>query len=159
MKRLIIIRGPLGVGKTTISKKVAERFHAVYISVDELIDTYGLSTDDGIPLSSFLQVNEHIRSLISQSDNEIYIVDGNFYYQEQLDDMIQHHQGECDVITLVADVETCIMRDKERKTSYGEDATRYVYMMTMKIVTDTIIYTDQKTIENVLQEVCEKIHI
>jgi shikimate kinase len=34
MEYFVIIRGPLGVGKTTIAKRLAKQLNAKYISID-----------------------------------------------------------------------------------------------------------------------------
>ena len=38
MNYFIIIRGPLGIGKTTIAKKLKKILKAEYISMDEIVD-------------------------------------------------------------------------------------------------------------------------
>ena len=37
MNKVIIIRGPLGSGKTTIAKEVARKLNAEYISIDSIV--------------------------------------------------------------------------------------------------------------------------
>ena len=84
MKYFVIIRGPLGVGKTTISKILAKELQADYLSLDQIIDDHKLvpENSDGIPLESFLQANKIIATIAKNSNNSI-IIDGCFYYQEQ----------------------------------------------------------------------------
>ncbi|MBI2411205.1 MAG: AAA family ATPase [Candidatus Kerfeldbacteria bacterium] len=86
MNKLIVIRGPLGVGKTTISKIVAQKLHAEYLSLDEIIDSNNLAGDEGIPFESFLKANEIIFDIASKNSN-CFVIDGCFYYQEQIDDL------------------------------------------------------------------------
>ena len=38
MSYYIIIRGPLGCGKSTIAKKISKILNAKYISMDEIVD-------------------------------------------------------------------------------------------------------------------------
>ena len=38
MSKVIIIRGPLGVGKTTVAKELSSRLDAVNLSVDNILD-------------------------------------------------------------------------------------------------------------------------
>jgi hypothetical protein len=38
MKKLIIIRGSLGVGKTTVSQLLSQNFHLEYLSLDQIVD-------------------------------------------------------------------------------------------------------------------------
>ena len=37
MKKLILVRGPLGVGKTTVARKLAASLNAHYISIDSVL--------------------------------------------------------------------------------------------------------------------------
>ena len=45
MTFFVIIRGPLGCGKTTISKLVAQKLKGKYISVDEVLEKHDLIQD------------------------------------------------------------------------------------------------------------------
>jgi len=78
MKKLIIIRGPLGVGKTTISKILAKNIHAEYISVDKFLKDHSVE--------STLNSNKIISNIVKDSNNS-FVIDGCFYYQEQIDDL------------------------------------------------------------------------
>ena len=46
MKKVIIIRGPLGSGKTTISKLIADKINANYYSIDNVLERYNLDLCD-----------------------------------------------------------------------------------------------------------------
>lgn len=52
MKKLILLRGPLGVGKTTIAQKLAAALNARVVSIDSVLEENGLdhAEDEGIPL-------------------------------------------------------------------------------------------------------------
>lgn len=155
MKKLIIIRGPLGVGKTTIATSLAQKFDATYVSVDQIIDDHMLvpSDADGVPLESFLQANQIIRDRVENVAGPV-IVDGCFYYREQIDDLVKTFVGDVGIITLLTSVETCIKRDSERDHVYGEDAARFVHMVTTEIheghEIDTTHLTIEETVERVL---------
>src|SRR3989339_78534 len=86
MPKIIVIRGPLGVGKTTVAKILAQKLDAQYLSLDKILDDNDLAPADGIPIENFLKANEIILDLVGQS-NETFIIDGCFYYQEQIDDL------------------------------------------------------------------------
>jgi len=47
MSYFIIIRGPAGVGKTTIAKKLAARLGETYISFDKIMREKGLDKIEG----------------------------------------------------------------------------------------------------------------
>jgi adenylate kinase family enzyme len=53
---IILIRGPLGVGKTTIAKQLCQRLDGCYISVDAILDEHGLDrVKNGIPARNFIK--------------------------------------------------------------------------------------------------------
>ena len=57
----VIIRSPLGCGKSTISKKLAKDIGAEYFAVDRVLDEFNLTKDkeDGyISQKSFFKANE-----------------------------------------------------------------------------------------------------
>ncbi len=133
MSNIIVVRGSLGVGKTTISKMLAKDLDFEYISVDSILDEYKLDDgDDGIPLESFLKVNNVIEKLLQEKKNG-FVIDGNFYYQKQIEDLQHRCKNDIDIVTLVSDVDTCMKRDAQREKVYGEDAARYVHMITSKV--------------------------
>jgi len=94
---LIIIRGPLGVGKTTISQLLAQKLSADYYSVDDILAKNNLDIVDEnlgcIPEKNFLKVNQIITQKIIQN-NQSVIIDGNFYYQNQIADLIKNIPAE-----------------------------------------------------------------
>ena len=115
MKKLIIIRGPLGVGKTTVSKVLAQNLHLEYLSLDQIVDDNKLVPPDadGIPLETYLIANQIIIDLTTKSESS-FIIDGCFYYQEQIDDLIKKFYGNVEIFTLISHVEKCIERDSKR---------------------------------------------
>lgn len=156
--KAIIIRGPLGVGKSTVAKAVAEKIGGVYISVDEVLDQNGLDKaveGEGIPLSNFLKANEIIAAEAKQANNEgkPVVVDGNFYHKEQIDQLVQRLGKDVMVFTLKAPVETCIARDAARAKPYGEDAARAVHMFVSAFDYGTVIDTERQTIEETIKSV------
>lgn len=158
MKKLIIIRGPLGVGKTTISKILSQNLHLEYLSLDKIIDDNHLVPPDadGIPLESYLKANEIILDLANKSGNS-FLIDGCFYYQEQIDDLVKKFDDDVTIFTLTSHVEKCIERDSKRQKVYGEDSARFVYMVTTKIQAgyeiDNTDLTVDETVEKIMAEI------
>ena len=149
----IIIRGPLGIGKTTIAKALAEKLKAEYVSIDELLEKEGLDNVDKkigkIPLKNFILVNDIIAKM-----NGDKVIDGNLYYKEQVEDLVKR-LGNCKVFTLKASVDVCINRDKSRKRVYGEGAARAVYNLVTAFGYGTLINTENKTKEDVVEDILE----
>jgi len=123
---MIIVRGPLGVGKSTISKRLSGEIGAKYFSVDEILDDKGLAVvDEGlgcISEASFIKVNDLIVEEVKEwlSKDVPVVVDGNFYHRGQLDDLVERVGGESLVFTLMAPLEVCIERDSGRDKPHGK---------------------------------------
>jgi len=158
MKKLIIIRGSLGVGKTTVSKILSQRLDLDYLSLDKIIDDNHLVVPgtDGVPLQSYLAANQIIFDVVNNGE-KTFIVDGCFYYQEQLDDLMKKFNNNIEIFTLVGSIETCIQRDAQRLKVYGEDAARFVHMMTAKIHIGLEIDTTKQTSEETVEDILERI--
>ena len=60
MSYCIIIRGPLGVGKTTVGQALEKRLDANYISIDGVMETNDLDKveDENIPVRNFILATE-----------------------------------------------------------------------------------------------------
>ncbi|MBS3051565.1 MAG: hypothetical protein J4400_05445 [Candidatus Aenigmarchaeota archaeon] len=127
MTYCIIVRGPLGVGETTIAKRIAERTGRKYVSVDEILRRNNLDNvkDGNIPLRNFIRANEIIAK---KYPGKPLIIDGNFYY-------------------------VCIDRDKKRKLSYGKESASAVYKLVFKFDHGTVINAENKNPEKVAEKI------
>lgn len=153
MSYYIIIRGPAGVGKTTIAKNLQDKLGADYISFDEILEKYKLEIDDsrGIAKESFLKANEMV---VNDAKKElemgkVVLFDGCFYHKEQLEDLEKSLPFEHYIFDLKATLKDCIARDKGKK-SIGEDAIRAVHSMVSEFDYGIAINTGGKTVEGVL---------
>ena len=132
MSYFIIIRGPLGCGKSTIAEKLSKILNAKYIAIDRVLDEHDLTKDkeEGyVSQKSFLKANDLVISKAKELLNKgiPVIFDGNFYWKSQIEDLIQKLDYAYYVFTLKAPLEVCISRDVARGKTHGEDATRAVY--------------------------------
>lgn len=132
MSYFIIIRGPLGCGKTTIAKKVAKTLGAEYIAMDRIVDDHGLDADKEvgyISQRSFLQANTLAlpRVVACLQAGQPVVFDGNFYWLSQIEDLLQKVQYPQAVFTLRAPLAVCIDRDSQRPQPHGPDAAEAVY--------------------------------
>ena len=144
MSYYLIIRGPLGCGKSTIAEKLSEILNAKYIAVDEVLDEHNLTKDkeEGyISQKSFLKANEIVVPLAKEFlDKGVpVILDGNFYWKSQIDDLINKLDYTHYVFTLKAPLEVCIERDSKRGKTHGVDAAKEVYKKSTEFDYGTVI--------------------
>ena len=132
MSFFIIVRGPLGCGKTTIAEKLAKSLKAEYIAIDRILDENNLEKDiesGYISQKSFIRVNEIVASKARQilESKKPVVFDGNFYWKSQIEDLVKRLGFPHHIFTLKAPLDICIERDKKRLKTHGEDAVRAVY--------------------------------
>lgn len=140
----VIIRGPLGCGKSTIAKRLSGILKAEYFSVDRVLDEHDLIGDreDGyISQRSFKRTNA---ILAPQADKLLdsgrqVIFDGNFYWKSQIDDLIERLDYPHYVFTLKVPLEVCIARDESRGKTHGADAARAVFKKSTEFTYGTVI--------------------
>ena len=158
MSFYIIIRGPLGCGKSTISKELANILNAKYVSIDKIVDDTKLiprEKEEGyISQKSFIKANEIAVERVKDSlkRGEGVIFDGNFYWKSQIEDLISRLSFPHYVFTLKAPLEVCIERDKGRKELIGKDAARVVYKKVSEFDYGTVIDVN-KSLEDSLKEI------
>ncbi|OGM02191.1 hypothetical protein A3K72_04325 [Candidatus Woesearchaeota archaeon RBG_13_36_6] len=144
MRFYVIIRGPLGCGKSTISKRLSKILNAKYFAVDRVLEQHDLENDweaGYISQKSFKKANEFIvpqAQKILDSGKPI-VFDGNFYWKSQVEDLISRLDFPHYVFTLKAPLEVCIDRDKNRNKTHGEDAVRAVFKKSTEFEYGTVI--------------------
>lgn len=123
----IVVRGPLGVGKSTTAPALAEELRGAVISMDE-IPVIEAEWDGGTE-ELFLRANEvaamRARPLLESGTSVVF--DGCFYWLSAITDLETRLSTRVSVFTLKAPLEVCIERDRRRKHSYGEEAARLVF--------------------------------
>jgi GrpB-like predicted nucleotidyltransferase (UPF0157 family)/shikimate kinase len=155
----IIIRGPLGIGKTTISKILAKKLKAEHISMDKVLEENNLDKVDEkegcIPARNFIKADEivfpKLKSLLDKG--KIVIFDGCFYHKEQIEHIERNFQGEHFIFNLKAPLEVCIKRDKGRDKVYGEFAAKIVHKLVSRFDYGANINTEGKTPAQVAKEI------
>lgn len=159
MPSYIVIRGPLGVGKTTIAKALARRLDGLYISIDDVLAENGLDiVDEGepcIPAKNFITAQNLV---LSEAKDALergcpVIFDGNFYHQEQLAHLTEALPTEGIVFTLTAPLSVCIARDAGRAHTYGEGAAAAVHWLVSRVEAGITIETEDLSIEETLAEI------
>lgn len=159
MEYCIIIRGPAGVGKTTIAKELARNLDADYFSFDEIMEANKLDTiiGDGIPSKNFVKANEIVLDLIKNKDR--VILDGCFYRKEQLDHLLHNIKAKVYIFTLNADVTECSERNKMRVNSLADEDIKQVHNLVSKIKIGRIINTSGKSIKQIVSEILNRMNL
>jgi len=156
MKYFIIIRGPLGIGKTTIAKKLAKKLGASCVSIDKILKKHNLDIIKGdcIPLKNFIRATEMelptIKKILIRNP---VVFDHNFYHKKQITHLIRKLNAPHYIFTLKAPLELCTKRDDTRKKSYGKDATYQVYKLVSRFDYGKSINVKNKTVNQIVKEI------
>ncbi len=156
----VIIRGPLGIGKSTIAESLAKKLDAEYIAIDRIVDDPNLITreiEEGyISQRSFLKANEiaveRIKNALAEGRPVIF--DGNFYWKSAIQDLekrLKDYEGF--VFTLKAHLDVCIQRDANRNKAYGKDAAKAVYNKSVSFRYGITINTKDRSPDDIVSEI------
>jgi len=144
MSFFIIIRGPLGCGKSTIAQRIAKKIKAEYFSIDKILDEHDLGKDREkgyTSQKSFIKANEiavkKVKTVLAKGTPVVF--DGNFYWKSQIEDLIERLDFKHFVFTLKAPLKVCIERDIQRGETHGADAARAVYKKATEFDYGTVI--------------------
>ena len=161
MTKLIIIRGPAGVGKTTIAKAVAKQLNGVHFNIDQVLRDAGLDKSEGdIPVDNFLQAQESIFPEVKKylEQGEPVVFDGNFYYQEQIDQLTREFPDQVNIFTLQASLETCWERNKTKEEhQLDRISVEAMHRISSNLKVGKVIDTEGKSEEEVINEIISAI--
>jgi broad-specificity NMP kinase len=160
MAYFIIIRGPLGIGKTTIAKKLAGVLKAEHISFDLVLEKYKLDkcppNAPCIPAANFIKADNIILPKIKKIlKKKNVIFDGCFYHKKHIQHLIKSLHYPNYVFTLKAPVSVCISRDLQRKKTLGKDSAKAVHWLCSKFDYGIVIKTSRKTAGETVREIID----
>mgnify|MGYP001388829914 CR=1 FL=1 len=124
----IIIRGPLGIGKSTIAERLSKILNAKYVAIDRIVDNLKLITKEKEAgyrsQKNFIKANEIAVEKIKKIlvNGKPVIFDGNFYWKSAIQDLekrLRDYKGY--VFTLKAPLKICIQRDDNRNKTHGKE--------------------------------------
>ncbi len=125
MTYYVVIRGPLGVGKSTVARALAKRIRGVVVSIDALTDRDW----DGGSVRLFVRANARAafraRRLLGRGRPVVF--DGCFYWKTQISDLERRLPFPHRIFTLMAPLPVCVARDAHRRRSFGAEAARAVH--------------------------------
>lgn len=159
MAYYIIIRGPAGVGKSTVAGRLAKRLKGIHISFDKIMHDNRLDKIEGSGISenNFIKANEIAIPKATKNilKGKIVVFDGCFYHKSQLEHLVKNLQYSHFDFTLKAPLEECILRDGKRSKNIriGEKSIKDVYRLVSKFDYGNIIKTHNKTLDEIVKEI------
>lgn len=158
MSYYVIIRGPAGVGKTTISKLLADKINANVVNFDRVMEELGMDYIEGekcIPLHKFMKADEVMLPKFKKDleDGKNLILDGNFYHKEQIEDIVSKLDFPNIAFTLKAGLKECIERDRTRENGLGDKAISDVFALVSAFGYGIDIDTQNKDLEQIVNEI------
>lgn len=159
MSYFIIIRGPLGIGKSTIAQKLANFLDAEYVPIDLVLEKHRLDKvspkAECIPAENFIKANKIVLPKVKEKlkKGKIVIFDACFYHKEPIEHLIQNLSYPHYVFTLKAPLEVCIERDSKRDKTHGELAARAVHKLVSRFDYGIIIDVNKNNIDQTVKEI------
>ncbi len=147
MSYYVIIRGPLGVGKTTISNALAKSIDADVVSIDEIAD----KDWDGGSVHLYVNANRVAagRAQAALAGGTPVAFDGCFYWKTQIADLERRLPFPHEVFTLKAPLSVCIERDSHRELVFGAEAAEQVYRKVTRFAYGVAIDATQEIADTV----------
>ncbi|MBR9691429.1 hypothetical protein GOV06_01460 [Candidatus Woesearchaeota archaeon] len=157
MSYFIIIRGPAGVGKTLVGKKLATNLSGECIHIDKVLHESGLDYIVGekwVSEKNFFKVNQIISQHVKKQlqKGKIIVLEGNFYHQSQIKDLLEKIPNKFFAFTLKAHLKECVNRDTKRK-GIGKERIKDVFRLVSAFDYGVLINTSKKTPAEIVKEI------
>ncbi|MEK6760545.1 MAG: AAA family ATPase [Nanoarchaeota archaeon] len=156
----IILRGPAGVGKTSVGKELSKKLKGYYVPFSQILKKNNLHYKGGksIPEKNFFKANEIIAPVIMNKlkKGKNVILESNFYHKSPIKDLIKKiNFSRVLVFTLKASLKNLILRDKfrDKKKKIGKERVISVYKLVKKFDYGIILNTNNKNKKEVMSEI------
>lgn len=127
---VVVIRGPMASGKSTIAHALAGRIGGVVVSIDRILEERGLEEwEEGrrpgtrhITERAFLRANDWVVDEADRhrAEGRSSIIDGNFYWRSVLEDLLERILVRREVFTLTLPLSVCVERNARRVRPIGD---------------------------------------
>ena len=159
MTKAILLRGPAGVGKSTIGRQLQEQLPGSWANLDVDLFKHMISKKSSMFRSDTAHdVALYFLEKLLQSNTNMVIEEifKEPFYNQTLELFEKYN---CEVLTvfLTATVDTVVQRDEARAKNKGEDTIRMLHdqiaSLNEKLVIDTGQNTIQETVDRIKGEV------
>ena len=155
MTKTILLRGPAGVGKSTIGKQLQEQLSGNWANLDIDLFKHMISKDS----SAFRSDTAHdvalyfIEKLLQSSVNIIAeeIFKEPFYKQTL--ELFEKYDYQILTVFLTAPVDTVVQRDAGRAKNKGEDIIKGLHSEIVSLNEKLVIDTSQNTIQEIADQI------
>lgn len=151
MSYYVIIRGPAGVGKTTIARQLTKELKATYISFDQIREKHGIDlSEKGRIQANNKAIPEARKSMVK---GKPVVFDGVFYHKSQVEHLTKALQYKHVVFSLKASLQECLERHRKRKSEISEKSVRDVYKLVAAFDCGIVIKTSEKSVKKCVNEI------
>ncbi|MBI4020962.1 MAG: AAA family ATPase [Candidatus Aenigmarchaeota archaeon] len=153
----LIIRGPAASGKTAVASRLGKLLDAHVVHFDTVLADHGLDriVGEGIPAENFiagdLLLLEDVKRRLLRG--RVVIIEACFYRPTHLDHLIRSLPFRHQVFSLRASLDTCIRRNRKRKTSLTPKDVADVYRLAAAFDAGIPIETEGRTVAEVADDI------
>jgi predicted kinase len=150
----IILRGPAGVGKTTIAEKLSQIYNAHYIPIDKVKKRLGLMNSEQDKMEANKVVIEEAMSYLDQG--KVVILDEVLYFENQLA-QLEEMPYTSYLFSLNASLWCCLERNRKRRANtnrkLSDDTVKLVYGVVSLLKKGIEISNEDRTIDETVNEI------
>jgi len=152
----IIIKGPSGIGKSTISKELAKNLNAKLYHFDRIMTGLNFKFKKEMPKESYIEaIDIMLPKFKIILKKQPIIFDGTFYHKEAIEHLLNSiPNGQ--VFTLKASLKTCLERNKTKGIVLKEETIKEIYQKNFDY---GIIINAEQELNIILKEIMKAIKV